>query len=414
VFEQVTATLEQAIGDLEVPVDSDALIRCFRLWDRFSAVLTEAVGDFDTAQAWKHDGATSMTAWLKTHARRSGRQAASMTRTGIRLRDLPVTATAYRDGTLSSGQIEAVVANLNDKTTPLFADAEEELLPTLEPLSVGDVSTVMQEWAQAAKDSLDDGPEPVVPERSLHLSEILDGRRELRGSLDPEGGAIAETALRLAESPDSEAEPVRTPAHRRADALVDILRFYLDHQQTQLGGRHRPHLNVFLDYEDLIGTRPGQPATATPDNTYGPAPSARFVNGTKIDAVTLHKLACDAAVHRLIRQGRSSTLDYGWSTRTIAANLWAALVARDGHCRMHGCDRPPQWCDGHHIHWWEHGGPTNPQNLVLGCNRHHHLWHTPGWHLKLQPDATLHITTPNGHHHTTHPTNQLPNLWTPD
>ncbi|HEY3143673.1 MAG TPA: DUF222 domain-containing protein, partial [Acidimicrobiales bacterium] len=363
-FEQVSATIETAIEELSIPVDSTALIRCVQLLDRFNAVVTEAVGDFDAAEGWKDDGATSMTAWLKAHAGRSGRQAAGWTRTGMRLQDLPVTAAAYRNGTLSSGQVEAIVANLNDKIAPQFADAEAELVPRLEPLSVGDVSAVMQEWAQAAKDSLDDEPEPALPERSLHLSEILDGRRELRGSLDPEAGVIAETALRLAETPDSDAEPARTPAHRRADALVDILRFYLDYQQTQLGGRHRPHLNVFVDYEDLIGSRPGQPASETPAH----AASARFVNGTKIDAVTLHKLACDAAVHRVVLQGRSSTLDYGWSTRTIAANLWAALVARDGHCRMYGCDRPPQWCEGHHVQWWEHGGPTNLGNLILGCD----------------------------------------------
>ncbi|HEY3143328.1 MAG TPA: DUF222 domain-containing protein [Acidimicrobiales bacterium] len=413
-FEQVSATIKTAIRELNVPVDGAALVVCFQLLDQFAAVVTEAVGDFDAAEAWKEDGATSMVGWLKAHTGRSGRQAAAMKRTGTRLRDLPVTSAAYRDGTLSSGQVEAIVANLNDKTAPLFTDTEAELVPTLMPLSVGDVSAVMQEWAQAAKDSLDDEPEPELPERSLHLSEILDGRRELRGSLDPEAGVIAETALRLAETTDSDAEPTRTPAHRRADALVDILRFYLDHQQTQLGGRHRPHLNVFVDYEDLLGTRIGQPANDEPVNAYGPAPSARFVNGTKIDAVTLHKLACDAAVHRVILQGRSSTLDYGWSTRTIAANLWAALVARDGHCRMYGCDRPPEWCEGHHVQWWEHGGPTNLGNLILGCDRHHHIWHLPGWHLKLHPDATLEITTPHGRHYTTHPQSQLPNLWTPD
>ncbi|HEY3143006.1 MAG TPA: DUF222 domain-containing protein, partial [Acidimicrobiales bacterium] len=243
-FEQVSATIETAIEELVVPVDSTALVRCIQLWDRFTAVVTEAVGDFDAAEGWKEDGATSMVGWLKAHTGRSGRQAAAMKRTGTRLRDLPVTSAAYRDGSLSSGQVEAIVANLNDKTAPLFTDTEAELVPTLMPLSVGDVSAVMQEWAQAAKDSLDDEPEPELPERSLHLSEILDRRRELRGSLDPEAGVIAETALRLAETPDSDAEPTRTPAHRRADALVDILRFYLDYQQTQLGGRHRPHLNV--------------------------------------------------------------------------------------------------------------------------------------------------------------------------
>ncbi|HKA82466.1 MAG TPA: hypothetical protein VKD21_01290 [Acidimicrobiales bacterium] len=39
---------------------------------------------------------------------------------------------------------------------------------------------------------------PAAPQRSLHLSPILDGRRELAGSFDPEGGAVIATALRMA------------------------------------------------------------------------------------------------------------------------------------------------------------------------------------------------------------------------
>jgi hypothetical protein len=94
----------------------------------------------------------------------------------------------------------------------------------------------MQSWATAAKDHLqpdpgDDEPdgEPAGPERSLHLSETMDGRGEMSASLDPEGRALTETAIRLAQTEDSDAEPERSPARRRGDALVDIMRFFLDH-----------------------------------------------------------------------------------------------------------------------------------------------------------------------------------------
>jgi HNH endonuclease len=48
---------------------------------------------------------------------------------------------------------------------------------------------------------------------------------------------------------------------------------------------------------------------------------------------------------------------------------------RDGRCRFPGCDRPPPWCDGHHIVHWADGGPTALANLVLLCRRHHRLVH---------------------------------------
>lgn len=61
------------------------------------------------------------------------------------------------------------------------------------------------------------------------------------------------------------------------------------------------------------------------------------------------------------------------------------------------------WCEGHHIEHWSHGGETNLSNLVLECSRHHHLLHQGGWHLKLLPDATVEVTTPDGRVLTSHP-----------
>ena len=46
--------------------------------------------------------------------------------------------------------------------------------------------------------------------------------------------------------------------------------------------------------------------------------------------------------------------------------------------------------------WVTDGGETNLANLVLACPRHHHLWHSGDWELKLLPNAELHITGPDG------------------
>ena len=50
----------------------------------------------------------------------------------------------------------------------------------------------------------------------------------------------------------------------------------------------------------------------------------------------------------------------------------------------------------HHVWWWEHGGPTDLDNLLPTCSRHHHAVHDHGWKLKLLPDRTLEITLPDG------------------
>jgi hypothetical protein len=294
---------------------------------------------------------------------------------------------------LSSGQVQAIVANLKDRTVDLFAHHEAELVSELAALSVGDTAVAMQDWARRADAVVGDDPEPVLPERSLHLSRILDGRRELSGSFDPEGGAVIATALRLAATGDVDGEPTRSPAQRRADALVDLCRRFLDHQQTRQGGRHRPHLNVITTLDDLERRGHGQ-----------------LIDGSVLGAAALQRLICDAGVHRVFVAGRSSILDYGTTTRTVPANLFNALVIRDRHCRYPGCDRPPDWAEAHHIRWVTHGGATALDNLVLLCTRHHHLLHTPGWHTKLLPDTTLEVTDPRGQVHTSDPPTHRPPL----
>jgi hypothetical protein len=296
-----------------------------------------------------------------------------------------VTAGAWRNGVLSSGQVEAIAANLDPDTVGLFADHEATVVPTLVELSVRDVATAMAAWREGATAHRHPKPEPA---QALHLSRTLAGRWRLDSDLGPETGELLATALRLAHSPDVDGEPARAPATRRADALADICRHFLDHQHTRRAGRHRPHLNVVLDLDRYQALR-----------TAG----ASSVDDTRLDRTTTDRLLCDAALHRVLSHGRSAILDYGTATRTIPAPLYNALVVRDRHCRFPGCDRPHHWCESHHIQPWQAGGPTQLANLVLLCSRHHHLLHTPHWHTKLLPDTTLETTNPTGHVHTSHP-----------
>jgi len=312
-------------------------------------------------------------------------RAAAVVSRARKLAHLPVTAGAWRDGVLSSGQVEAIAAHLDPDTVGLFADHETELVPTLVGLSVRDVAAAMGAWRECATSDRDPKPEPVS---ALYLSSTLAGRWRLDGDLGGETGELLATALRLAQSPDVDGEPARSVATRRADALGDICRHFLDHQHTRRGGRHRPHLNLVLDLHRYQALR---------------SAGAASLDGTRLDRPSTDRLLCDAAVHRVLSHGRSAILDYGTTTRTIPTPLYNALVLRDRHCRFPGCDRPAAWCEGHHIRPWQAGGPTQLANLVLLCSRHHHLLHRPRWHTKLLPDTTLEITDPTGHVRTTHP-----------
>jgi len=339
-------TLETAISELRVPCDPAALVHVLALKDRLDARISEAVGEIDHEQLWDLDGYVSMTSWLKQKAQMTAAEAARTAHTASRLRDLPVTRKAWVEARLSGGQVAAVLAAVRPEHRELFADHEAEVVPSLGELDVRDTCRVMRRWSEMAE-ALIEPDEIPQRRRSLRASRLLDDRVILDGDLDSDSGEVVLSALRLAESPDDEAE-IRTPSERRADALADICRYFLNHQTSRPGGRHRPHVNVVVD-----------PAGAI--------------------------------------------IDYGRATRTISAPLWAALVVRDAGCRFPGCDRPSTWCEAHHVVWFRDGGTTCPENLVLLCSRHHHKLHEAGWHAKLLPDATIEVTTPGGFVQTTGP-----------
>jgi 5-methylcytosine-specific restriction protein A len=124
-------------------------------------------------------------------------------------------------------------------------------------------------------------------------------------------------------------------------------------------------------------------------------------------------LRCDAAIHRLLIDGRSAILDYGRSVRSTPVDLYNAILARDQHCRWPGCNRPASHCDAHHVQWWERDGRTGIENLVLLCRRHHRRLHHTNWQAKPLPDGTLEITDPDGHTETTTPPGPIPQQFWP-
>ena len=99
-------------------------------------------------------------------------------------------------------------------------------------------------------------------------------------------------------------------------------------------------------------------------------------------------MCCDAAISRIITGPGGEILDAGRAMRTFSAAQTRAVVARDRCCRWPGCDRPAAWCESHHIWHWADGGPTNVDNAVLLCGRHHDKVHLYGHAITVSPDGS--------------------------
>jgi 5-methylcytosine-specific restriction protein A len=147
--------------------------------------------------------------------------------------------------------------------------------------------------------------------------------------------------------------------------MVNIFRRSLDAGDAGVSHGVRPHISVVVDLAEFERRAPVVCTSIRND----------AAQAGRLSRATLDHLLCDCSISRVIVDGPSQVLDVGRATRTISSALWKALVVRDRHCRAPGCDRPPGWCEGHHIWPWEHGGPTDLDNLQLLCWHHHRAEH---------------------------------------
>jgi hypothetical protein len=115
----------------------------------------------------------------------------------------------------------------------------------------------------------------------------------------------------------------------------------------------------------------------------------QLVSGPDRLAATLRQGLLDAPYN-----AASIPLDIGVSA-SIPGAIRRAVQLRARHCEWPGCDKPPAWCDVHHVRHQADGGETSLSNCALLCQFHHdvciHRW---GWRLVLHPTAPPPPTAP--------------------
>jgi len=204
------------------------------------------------------------------------------------------------------------------------------------------------------------------------------------GELDPETGETFLSALASildAEARTRTEEDVRSPAQRRADALGELSRQWLDRSDRPEIAGERPHMGVTVSLDALTG------ASADP---------AELDRAGALPAHVAARIGCDASIRRIVLSPMSEPLDVGRATRTVPPAMRRAVVLRDRHCRFPGCDRPHAWCDAHHAVHWARGGDTSLANLVLLCRPHHRLMHERGGFGVVMREGGPRFTRPDG------------------
>jgi hypothetical protein len=183
----------------------------------------------------------------------------------------------------------------------------------------------------------------------------------------------------------SSTEPLNKDATLAGAALIDLI---TGPRSDSGSGSGRPSIIVVADADTMAGRSPDTAIRQTE-------------TGRDVAPETIARLACDATLRRVTLDEGGVPINVGRQYRTATSGQWAAIKALHTSCAWDGCDAPISWCQLHHIHEWEHGGPTDLDNLIPLCSRHHHRVHEGRWSIKMLPDRSVDIFKPDGTHHAT-------------
>jgi hypothetical protein len=414
VTRELTELAAHAAAIRVVPLSEDELLgfldHVHTAQQMLHAATLHAVHEIDRRQIPAAQHAPSPQAWLRGRLRVSTASAHRLLAQASTLDRTPALDKAASTGHLNAEQLNVITTALTDLPTSLppaiHADAGSVLAgwaDRLDPSALRIAGRrILSHVAPDIADTVEENwlkriERDAHRRRYLTLSPAGTGHVRLHGLLDTESAAVLTAALDPLCKPDPTATPTdptdrqpaperdavrpdmpelmatgggtingtatprtsRTPRQRRADALIEICRLALAEGNLPDNGGDRPQITVTIPYDPLRRTL----GTGTLDN------------GEPLSASATRRLACDARVLPIILSSDSQILDAGRTRRTATGPLRRALNTRDRGCAFPGCDRPPRWCDAHHIISWTDGGPTNLNNLVLLCGHHHRLIH---------------------------------------
>jgi hypothetical protein len=329
--------------------------------DRLQVERLRLIAEANRRRSFARDGFVSASAWLADKNRTTFGTAKREVAMASALEDMPRTRKALERGELSAAAAGLLV-KAHEAAETAFESHEATLVAEARRLPIGALRTRMAAWVQKVDpEGAEERAEVRYTRRQLCVFPGADGMVRINGDLDPESGAPVISALGAIVDRDTRGRvDMRTPAQRRADALAEICSAWLASSHRARVAGERPNLTVVVDIDVLQRKKAGR--CELPD--VGP-----------ITAETARRIACDAAVSRVVVRGPSEPLEVGRKTAVVPPGLRRAVAVRDGGCRFPGCDRPPSWCDAHHVRHWADGGETSLSNLVLLCRPHHRMLH---------------------------------------
>ncbi|GHF11719.1 HNH endonuclease signature motif containing protein [Pseudolysinimonas yzui] len=290
------------------------------------------------------------------------------------------------EGSVSVQAAEAIRAGLDGAAADpvLVAEATELLCdeaPNLDP-------DRLLKRAREVRDEIDEAGiasrEAVLRgRRSLRRLDLRDGMKRLIWDYDPLTAGVVDEVYDRATSPrrggprfvDAESErraealerDERTTEQIASDAFTELLRQSAGLDPSVLLGRGMPAVRVLVSASDLAA---------------GVGHGVIEGSNEAVSIGTVQALACANGTQPALLDSLGNVLDLGREQRLFSRHQRVALAIRDGGCLWHGCERPPSWCEAHHIDHYADGGCTDLDRGVLLCRHHHLKLHNEGWQIR--------------------------------
>jgi hypothetical protein len=347
--------------------DGETVVALQRAGERLACVVTRAVAAFDAGRSWEADGSRTASAWLAARCRMPVESARRRVRLGRALRHMGVVEAAWLAGEIGEAQVRLLAGARTPATAECFARDESMLVEQARTLGYGAFARCVAYWGQLADpEGTDRSAAARFAARRLHLSETFDGSWALDGLLDPINGAILAKALGAieqeffqadwAEARERSGEDVRashlarTPAQRRADALVEMAKRSM---ALPAGARlPEPLFSVLVGYETFAG----RVCELANRRVVAPADLARWLD--------------EAWVERVVFDGPERVRDVGVRRRLFAGATKRAVQVRDKECFHPTCEEPAEACEIDHVQPWAAGGLTTEANGRVACGFH--------------------------------------------
>jgi hypothetical protein len=353
--------------------DSDSSLYCDpatikgleRQMSRGECATSRAVAQFDQWGAFAADGALTATAWIDTVCHLPKKEVRAQLRRGRALPGLPVAAAAWKRGDIGAAHIDALLRVKSAVTKEQLARDEEILVNAGITLKFAEFTNVVDYWEQRADpDGTDEAAEAKRVRRDAYLfPSALGYVGQMRfGTID---GAIvtkelkrieqvlfeadwAEAKERLGRDPHAD-ELERTPAQRRADAMVEMA---VRAASTPPGSKKpQPLFSVLIGFETLAER------------------ISQIEGGPVVNPGSLLEWMDRAEFERIVSLP-GNRIECSKTARFFTGATRRAIEVRDRQCQHEFCDRPAEWCDIDHIVPWNEGGLTEQGNAQVMCGPH--------------------------------------------